>query len=513
MATLKSKNYFYNPSSYRWIFIFVLLALSFVYGYHKILFLRPQSVHQWRQCDCLSLTSCYYQDGNSLLEPAIHNLGEGSGKAVGEFPLLYYLVAQLWKIFGPHEFIYRLLVILIAFSGLFALFRLTEDLLKDSLWSLILVSLLFTSPLLVYYTNNFLVNVPAFALQLIAFYFFKKFYDSGQTKFLLLFTLLFILAGLLKITAVFNFIPVLVIFVIDYFRILKFKNNIFQNPRVQLPILLLFPLFLLFWVLYSSEYNRRYNDSIFLTTVLPIWNLSTAEIHNVFLAIMDNAKWNYFRPATEILTVLFFIVLLVMRRTVDKFLLSLIALLAICFFTFIILFFQNLNLHDYYMIDFLLLVAAILITFFHWLKENHWKVFNSTLVRLLAVAFVIHNADFARRRIEGRYDSASYLNKNRSEFTYAFENISPYLRSIGIKKGDKVISFPDGSPTITLYLMNQKGWTNYNLPMDSMMIREKISKGAKYLFIYDKKLYHNPNLQPFLKDKVGSYLVVDIFRL
>jgi hypothetical protein len=36
--------------------------------------------------------------------------------------------------------------------------------------------------------------------------------------------------------------------------------------------------------------------------------------------------------------------------------------------------------------------------------------------------------------------------------------VEPYLRSLGIKPDDKVISLPDFSFDITLYFMNQVGW-------------------------------------------------------
>jgi len=49
----------------------------------RIFFKRPQSIHQWRQCDCLSITMNYFQDNNSFFEPSIHHLAnDGTGKTI-----------------------------------------------------------------------------------------------------------------------------------------------------------------------------------------------------------------------------------------------------------------------------------------------------------------------------------------------------------------------------------------------------------------------------------------------
>ena len=112
-SSFTSGKWTYFPRKSYLLFILAMLALSIFYNYHEILFLRPQAIHQWRQADCLSFTS-NYSHGNSFLQPSVHNLGDdGSRNTASAFPLIYYLVGQLWKIFGPWEFMYRLLVIIL----------------------------------------------------------------------------------------------------------------------------------------------------------------------------------------------------------------------------------------------------------------------------------------------------------------------------------------------------------------------------------------------------------------
>lgn len=82
---------------------------------------------------------------------------------------------------------------------------------------------------------------------------------------------------------------------------------------------------------------------------------------------------------------------------------------------------------------------------------------------------------------------------NDFESNAAIYSITPYLRQIGIQAEDRVISIPDFSHA-SLYLMNQKGWTEYTdarfntgtkIPynQDSAGIQLSISRGAKYLII------------------------------
>ena len=182
----------YSPKLGKWIFVCSIILVFFIYNYHKILLSGPYSIHQWRQADCLSITTNYYQEGMKFFEPSVHWCGaEGNGKTVSEFPLIYYFVAFLWKLFGKYEFIFRLVNLSIVFTGLFCLYKISEELLKDTFWAVFVPLFLFTSPILVYYANNFMADVPAFSLGIIGWYFFLKFYKHEKNIDLYFFMLFF----------------------------------------------------------------------------------------------------------------------------------------------------------------------------------------------------------------------------------------------------------------------------------------------------------------------------------
>jgi hypothetical protein len=102
--------------------------------------------------------------------------------------------------------------------------------------------------------------------------------------------------------------------------------------------------------------------------------------------------------------------------------------------------------------------------------------------------------------------------------------VTPYLRQIGLTPNDKVISIPDYCEA-SLYLMNQKGWTEYTDPwvnnlqtlyynIDSTRIETSISKGAKYLIVNGiEEIFKNKDLQKYCKNLKGHYNNVLIFDL
>lgn len=88
----------YKETIFNIVFIALFVIISLGYHYNKILFLHPQSLHQWRQTDCLSIALNYYQDGMNFFKPEVHNLFSDkwtTGYSAGEFPGIYFLVAML----------------------------------------------------------------------------------------------------------------------------------------------------------------------------------------------------------------------------------------------------------------------------------------------------------------------------------------------------------------------------------------------------------------------------------
>ena len=548
-------------SNKKWNIIFLALlgAMAFLYGYQHIFFMRPCSVHQWRQSDCLSITYNYYTEGMHFFSPAVNWCGvDGTGKScTSECPLLYYLMACLWQIFGYHESIYRIVDTLIAFSGLYFLFRLTKEILQDGAWSVIVALLLFTSPIFTYYANNFTTDVPALSMALIAWYFFYKFYKEGSNRYFYKWLLFCALAGLTKISALISFVPVFLIFPIEALGLYRFKEEgkIFAKPRSQLLSLAGLVVIIFAWTCYAIGYNNLHFSRIFSTQTYPIWTLSGKDFHYI-LRVLYNSQLAAFISAPVFLLLLsLFLCLILVRKQVHKLLFIICCSVFAGCFIYLLLWFRVLDVHDYYLINLLIFIPFVLITFLHYLKKNQPAIFQSDAVKIIAGVVFVCNVYYCSVQMRLRYypeaslagsfvvdvGTQSYwagVHKDYNNHFKALETITPYLRTLGLKRTDKVISLPDPSINISLYLMDQKGYTGYDIvhawPEDMLeqvnkkyfypfaigngdkraQVRRFIdSGGVKYLVVNDSALLDSNWIKPFVARRLGQYKNVSIFDL
>jgi hypothetical protein len=81
------------------------------------------------------------------------------------------------------------------------------------------------------------------------------------------------------------------------------------------------------------------------------------------------------------------------------------------------------------------------------------------------------------------------------------QTITPYLRSIGINRDDIIISVPDNSPNMSLYLMNSS-----NIPYF-------INQGAKYLIVNESIFVHSDWYEPYMKNLIAEYHGIKIYEI
>jgi len=151
----------------------------------------------------------------SFFQPKIHFQHSIEGQAVGEFPIIYYLNAMVWKITGQSYFTARLLNLTIVFVGLFALRKGIYLLIKDEFLSSFTPLFILASPLIAFYTNNFLVNVPALSLIFISWYYLVRYMKEKKWTCLFLFSVFGSLAILLRTTMLIGLCPVFLLFLLE----------------------------------------------------------------------------------------------------------------------------------------------------------------------------------------------------------------------------------------------------------------------------------------------------------
>lgn len=107
----------------------------------------------WRECDYGSVARNFFREGMNILYPRIDWRGDGPGYAEMEFPVIPWTMAALYKIFGYHEVIGRMLVYVFSLLTLLVFFSLARRLIPS--WGAITASLVFVlSPLAVRVSNS-----------------------------------------------------------------------------------------------------------------------------------------------------------------------------------------------------------------------------------------------------------------------------------------------------------------------------------------------------------------------
>lgn len=507
------------------LFILTLLFVSFLYDYHKITFKRPQSVHAWRQSDGGSLALNYYQNGMNFFQPRVHNLTSDGGttgySSTSEIPILYYTVALFYKVFGYHEFIYRLLNTLIFLTGLFYLFKGIKIKTGDSFWAAALSLYIFSSPVLVFYGNNFLSNSSALSMVFIGWFFFFRYTKDHRKPDLILTFLFFFLAGALKITALLSLFAVAGIFLLEFlFRVKVDRHKIFIHPVTFITGAAITVFLIIAWIVYASYYNHLHDTTYFSTTLFPVWSLSIESIQGVLSNINDIWLNEYFSRFSLILTGILLIINFIFFRKIPPFLILVQLFLFLQVLVFVLLQFWTLKDHDYYTINLFILPFFVILGSITLLKTLFRNKVILIIFKLMFALLVIFNIQYTMKRMEERYNG--WMNRNYQKMQ-GFHEITPFLRETGIQPEDKIISFSDFSH-VSLYLMNQPGWTRYTdarfnreepvkYNQDSAGIQHSLDRGAKYLIINGfEDLYTNNYLRTFTQHLKSTYRNILIFE-
>mgnify|MGYP000942074733 CR=1 FL=1 len=538
---LNRPSLYYKPGIYRWLLLLALLCMAFIYNYYEIVQMRPCGIHVWRQADCLSLAMGYYQGDMNFFKPVMHNLqsdGLTTGLTAGEFPVLYYLIAVLWKLFGYHEWIYRAVVILISFIGLYSLYRLMERILKDSAWAVMFSMLVFTSPIIVYYSNNFLTNIPAWSFAIAGTYLFYRFADEKKARYLWFSMALFALSGLLKVSSLIPFLVIGFMYITESTGMIRYRKDhkIFDRPLKQMLPFMAAIAAILSWYIYAYYFNATHGGKYTFNHIWPVWEIPAAKVSQIWRDFrMFLVHQIYGMPA------LIFTGLSLLTVTIMSFfgkfrwpLLLLLYLLAAGTVMYFLLWYQAFDVHDYYMIDLTFLFIGAAAAFFWFMKDRLNKVFSHWLTRLVFAGLLVYGIFYENNNIETRlffgkraenvqkrYMSGHelgiwwYLGNHYNIYIRPFSTMEAYNRSIGIKPEDKVVVTPDGSINISLALMTQYGWTDFGSPL--LPPAERLAKlkemGARYLFVADPALYEQGYLGAFTSRKAGHYEGVDIYDL
>jgi hypothetical protein len=513
------------------LMIILLILISYIYGFHQILDFPPYSTHQWRQGDALSMALSYYHNGMDFFEPRMLYQRSIEGRAVGEFPLIYYLDAAIWQVTGISYRVMRLTNLLLVLLGLFALYKSIRLLTEDKFTAFLIPLFVFTAPVIAFYSCNYLVNVPALAFIYMSWYFFVAYYKKQRFGYLIAAALLAGMAGLLRVTMLIGFAPFIVFFVLEKVGLLR--QNVFRHNSILSILLLVFPFIIAFiWYDFAKHYNSVNKSVYFLTTIRPIWILDAQQIGQIWAQIeakkLDRIYNLWILPIFP-LAILSFLAT-IKKQHVYLIVFTLTVMLGIG--AYLLLWYSNLGVHDYYWIELFLLLPPLLYSLAYLLLRLPKSKYNPLWVKIPFVLILLISlvSTTALMRISYFYENSSFtrlfLNKKELEswqwyhWYYEqkfkdFETIKPYLQSKGLQDDDLVAAMNDYTPNVTLSLMDQKGISalyTKKLPLDEKM-KYYIGKGAVWFLVTDTTEFNAALFRKFDATKVGEYGHVTIFKL
>jgi len=512
-----SKKITFNPHipKYSWLIFFAVLGvLGYKYGYLELINKPPQSIHLWRQTNGLSITQMYYQYNTPFAKTEIHNqLADDAttGKSLGEFPILYYVVAQLWKIFDPQEGIFRFIVMCCGFLGFFYVFKFSQKVFQNSIIALFLGIIPFTSPVIANYTISFLPNLPSMAFVLIAWYFAYEYFINKNKKDLWICAFYFCLAMLLKTTAGISFITLLGIFFVELIFIKNKENRFYYDGYKSLIPFTIALIIVYAWYSYVIKFNLQHGGEYTYTGLWPIWKMTNQEIDKTIDLVKQIWLNEYYYPKLLWITLAlwFFNLVHFKKLGIRLWFANIVMMIGGVFY--ILFWFKLLDGHDYYMIEMMPLFILTWGLFFCVIQQYKINYPIPTLFILGYIIFVASN--HCAIKMHDRY--TNWMNE---DFKRRYENmveLAPELNSFGIGPEDKIISLPDYTICGSLYLLNRKGYTDYSCDFSKREnLVDRIHKGARFLVINDTAIYRtNPAINEFTKKQIGTFKNITMYDL
>ncbi|MBN1183043.1 MAG: glycosyltransferase family 39 protein [Bacteroidales bacterium] len=501
---------------YTTLFLIVFIVMALYYSYGKILFMRPAGIHQWRNCICATYARNYYYGANFFKPETSCYVADNftSDVVVLEFPIFYYLVSLLYRIFGFQEFLYRLANVIVGFLGLLSLFKLTRKVLNDNFFAFIVPFFIFSSTVYTFYLNNFIIDPTALSLSLIGLYLFYQYSTEKKIKHFYFAMLMFMIGGLMKPTSMLVFLSIIALFGFEFLFKIKIDRNqkIFDKPLIQIVGFFVVIASIISWYYYSKKFGEIHGV-IQPVSTRSIWTLPREQIHHIWNEFTARFKVGYFYgPIFVYFTGIVLLFNIVFYKRFNR-LLNLFTFLTFAqVLAFNLLFFQSIGRCDYYQINNLVFIAILYLNLIFYLKSNHSRIFHNLYFRIavvIGILFLIHDCKLGMNR---KYSDWHY-NASNTNFLQKYGQITPYLRQLGIQRDDRVYVSSDGSMNISLYLMDQKGNNETSIgPMTKGSIDFLKSKGTKYLIISDPAVYKE-DLGPYISNKIGHFSGVDIYKL
>ena len=501
--------------------ILFIIALHFYFysyiGTYNYLHKRPCSFHSSAQCQRASVALNYFEEDMHFFKPRVQktiNI-DGESRITGlEFPIIYYTAAIFYKCFGFNEIYLKYISLFLCSLGFIFYNLLVLKYIKNIILSIVIVLATSFSPVLLYYIPNFMPDAPAFGLMLTAWYFFFNFLESNKTYNLRLFIFFGSLSALIKAPFLMGFIVVLFLIALDYLKFFKTndKENIFLNrKKITLHILFGFAI-VISWYLYASWLAKINNNVTF--SLEPVFASSWEVVSKVYETVINFWLFQYYPYETYVFIAAIILILIIGFKFVNRLLATITILYFLGSLFYIYLFLNQFMWHDYYIISLLPVVFFLFLTFANFIRTISDKY--SSIILLILFITIYFNIKECRIWTKKQYNDrfSDYVLSSDPTTTFiAYEDLETKLRSLGIKRDNKVLFAFDNYFCNQMYLSNQLGYS-FDTAISSTDLKKLVSNPKyKYLVVNDTILF-NKIYGKDLKEKIiSSHRSLLIYKL
>jgi len=501
-----------------------------IYNYPYSLKLNPRNHHNFRQYDCLSFALNFYSDRGSILEPRLNNLGEvNNGKAATEFPIVQYLIGKTWKITGVNVTVYRLTNLLFLIIGLFYLYKLFLLEFNSKSIAALVSSLLFTSPILAYYGNSCISDIQSLSMSLVGCFYYFHWSRTKKLKSFYLFGIIFLIAGLLKISSAMLFLICVLHFILkNNSNAKKHGSWAFLKPNYILAIGVPVIIWLI-WYSYVKNYNLKNNNSFFLIGILPIWEATPELLTKVITSFTYNIFPSILNPTLLVLMTVLIITSIFYHQTRHRTYIVLSCICILFFLAYFILFFKVLDIHDYYMLN---MLGIIVVALFFIAKTNKTIVLRFKRILLFNLSlFVLVNTYLTSIKTwkkinynetdagtafvfnHDEIDDFMFFYWNDKKKHHVFEKDLPALETIGISKQDTILCLGDYTLNRTLFLLKRLGYTDFNRSGQNLSEFLRSRPQIKYLVCIEPELLQKEDIKVNTTNKIFERENLAIYKV
>jgi 4-amino-4-deoxy-L-arabinose transferase-like glycosyltransferase len=470
----------------RKIYVILLIALTI-----KLIHITYPVLgwHSWRQSDTASIARNFHENGYNILYPQINWGGTGTGYVESEFHIYPFIVALLYRVFGQHDFLGRVVSLIFSILTVYGLYLLVRRYINEetALWSALIYTIL---PLNIFYGRAFMPEATMLMCSVYSIYFFSRWLDEEKTKYFL-FTLIFTtLAILIKLPTMYLGLPML------YLAFQKHRFGLFKNYRIYMLVVLIF-LPVVLWYHHAHQLFLNGGSSF------GIWTYGQDK-WGTFTLLFDPAWYNdiFFKSIAERhLTYPGFILMLFglfIKREHKSEKLFDVWLIAILLYIFIAA--QAHRAQEYYTLPFDIAASVFIAKFLakYIPMSSITKTFSAhRLKATFAVICVVLICILSYLRV------ARFL--NGESMGSAVLKIGSDMKSLS-NINDKVISVSSGNPSL-LYHAHRTGWTVYPVQIDSVFLNKKKHEGAKWI-IAEKSEFENNKANDKLEYLMSNFKIM-----